>query len=120
MKFFQLITTALGATLLATFIAATPVDAQTAVQLASTTPAAFRVGEGPEGIVTDGASVFVANQFSNTVTKLNASDGAIIGEYKVGHRPLALAFDGAFVWVANYLSNNVMKLDPASGAVVGT
>jgi DNA-binding beta-propeller fold protein YncE len=28
------------------------------------------VGLGPEGIATDGASVFVANQFSNTVTKL--------------------------------------------------
>ena len=83
-----------------------------AAVVAQTQPAAFPVGHGPEGVVTDGASVFVANQFSNTVTKLHAGDGAVVGTYTVGHRPVALAFDGAFFWVANYLSNNVMKLDP--------
>src|ERR1044072_1585372 len=82
-------------------------------------PPASSVGQGPEGIATDGTVVFVANQFSDTVTKLHASDGSVVGTYAVGHRPVAVAFDGAFFWVANYLSNNVMKLD-ASGAVVGT
>ena len=100
--------------LLATLIGGTA-QAQTAIQL---TPAS-QVGLGPEGIATDGTSVFVANQFSDTVSKLRASDGAVVGTYAVGHRPVAVAFDGAFFWVANYLSNNVMKLD-ASGAVVAT
>jgi YVTN family beta-propeller protein len=90
-------------------------QAQTATQL---TPASS-VGLGPEGIATDGTNVFVANQFSDTVTKLRASDGSVVGTFSVGHRPVAVAFDGAFFWVANYLSNNVMKVD-ASGVVVAT
>src|SRR5919112_6327672 len=88
-------------------------------QTPTTAAAAFGVGNGPEGVVSDGANVWVANQFSETVTKLSG-DGAALGTYAVGRRPLALAFDGNFVWVANYLSDNVMKLDPSSGAVVGT
>ena len=76
---------------------------------AQTAATQVSVGLGPEGVATDGANVFVANQFSNTVTKLRASDGTVIGTYNVGHRPVALAFDGASLWVANYLSDNVMK-----------
>src|SRR4029434_330983 len=95
-------------------------QAQTATQLKPAAPDEFPVGLGPEGVATDSDSVLLADQFSDTVTKLRASDGAVIGTYNVGHRPIALAFDGQFLWVANYLSNNVMKLDPASGTVIGT
>ena len=37
------------------------------------------VGRGPEAIVYDGASIWVANQFSNNVTKLRAKDGVVLG-----------------------------------------
>ncbi len=90
--------------------------------MAQETPLASRsiaVGQGPEGVTSNGTHIFVANQFSNTVTKLRASDGALAGTFAVGHCPVALAFDGAYIWVANYLSNNVMKLDPSTGAPVG-
>ncbi|HET9866676.1 MAG TPA: hypothetical protein VFQ06_05240, partial [Nitrospira sp.] len=93
MKVNRLITNGLLGVLL-TLVTATS-QAQTATQLATATSATFKVGLGPEGVATDGASVFVANQFSDTVTKLSASDGAVIGSYTVGHRPVALAFDGA-------------------------
>src|SRR5688572_8638291 len=119
MRMNRLINGVLGV-VLATFIMAPTSHAQiTTTQLDSKALPAIPVGLGPEGVTTDGASIFVANQFSNTVTKLRASDGTAIGTYRAGHRPVALAFDGAFIWVANYLSNNVMKLDPG-GVVVGT
>src|ERR1041384_5696798 len=72
--------------LLALFIIAPASHAQTTT---------FPVGLGPEGVTTDGANVFVANQFSDTVTKLRASDGGRAGTFSVGHCPVGLAFDGA-------------------------
>lgn len=73
-----------------------------------TRAAAYAVGSGPEGVVSDGANVWVANQFGDTVTKLS-SDGAAVGSYPVGRRSLALAFDGNFVWVTNSGSGSISK-----------
>jgi hypothetical protein len=58
--------------LLATLSAPGLLQAQT-TQVAPATTAAFPVGLGPEGVASDGATVLVANQFSNTVTKLSQS-----------------------------------------------
>ena len=91
----RLISSSLTGALLITLVAVLS-QAQTATQLAPTASNAFPVGLGPEGIATNGASVFVANQFSNTVTMLRASDGTAVGTYAVGRRPVALTFDGAF------------------------
>jgi DNA-binding beta-propeller fold protein YncE len=52
----------------------------------------------------------VANETSNTVSKLLAKSGALQGTFNVGLAPYAIAFDGANIWVANTLSNNVNKL----------
>ena len=48
-----------------------------------------------------GYSIWVANQNSNNVTKLRASDGATIGTFTVSSLPSGLAFDGANICVAN-------------------
>src|SRR5258705_3430288 len=39
----------------------------------------FHVGSGPTGVAFDGASIWVTNGGSNSVTKLRASDGANLG-----------------------------------------
>jgi YVTN family beta-propeller protein len=52
----------------------------------------------------------VANSLSNTVTKLQAGTGAVLGIYSVGSGPWAVAFDGANIWVANLCSASVSKL----------
>jgi hypothetical protein len=66
-----------------------------------------------------GPSVWVANERSNTVTKLTA-DGVLVGSYAVGTRPSALAADNAGnIWVANNKANTVMKLSP-DGKLIGT
>jgi len=51
----------------------------------------------------------VANEGSNSVTKLRASDGANLGTFAVGFNPEGVAFDGANIWVANKGSNSVTK-----------
>src|SRR3972149_11818578 len=68
----------------------------------------------------DGANIWIAKYWSNTVTKLRASDGAVEGTFAVGTGPVGVAFDGANIWVANSVSNNVTKLRARDGAVEGT
>ena len=78
------------------------------------------VGNNPNDVAFDGENVWVANNGDNSVTKLRASDCAILGTFPVGDGPLALAFDGANIWVANHNSNNVTKLKASDGTVVST
>ena len=82
--------------------------------------ASFPVGTDPAGMAFDGANIWVANDGSNNVTKLRASDGANLGTFAVGSQPFGVAFDGANIWVANFGSNNVTKLRASDGANLGT
>jgi hypothetical protein len=81
---------------------------------------AYRVGRGPEAIAFDGANLWVANQFDNSLTKLGVVDGRALQTMQVGRRPVAMAFDGTNLWVANLFSNNVMMVRPEDATVVGT
>jgi hypothetical protein len=78
----------------------------------------FSVGSKPDGIVFDGANVWVANGGGNTVTKLRSSDGVNLGTFTVGDSPFGMAFDGANLWVAN--STGVTKLRASDGSNLGT
>lgn len=77
------------------------------------------VGSFPSSIAFDGANLWVTNNGSE-VTKLRATDGAILGTFGVGSGPFGVAFDGANIWVANQNSNNVTKLRASDGAPLGT
>ena len=81
----------------------------------------FAVGAAPNGVAFDGANIWVANFSSNNVSKLRASDGAVLGTFAVGAGPSSgVAFDGANIWVTNGISNNVSKLRASDGAPLGT
>jgi DNA-binding beta-propeller fold protein YncE len=54
--------------------------------------------------------MWVANQVSNTVTKVLAKDGSIQGTFIVGQKPVGVAFDGNNIWVTNQGSNSVTAL----------
>ena len=54
------------------------------------------------------------------MTKLRASDGAVLGTFNVGKAPGGVVFDGKEIWVTNEDSNNVMRLRPSDGAVLET
>lgn len=53
----------------------------------------FAVGRLPFGIAFDGANIWVANEVDNTVSKLRANDGTILGAFTVGASPRYIAFD---------------------------
>ena len=80
----------------------------------------FTVGTYATSMAFDGANMWVGNGGSNTVTKIRASDGTVLGTFGVGSGPNALAFDGANIWVADGSSNTVTKLSASTGATLGS
>src|SRR6185369_16913492 len=75
---------------------------------------------GPEAVTFDGTYVWIASQFSDSVTRVRVSDGTLAGTFTVGKRPVALLYAAGSVWVANLVSDTITKLNPATGAVAAT
>jgi YVTN family beta-propeller protein len=105
---------------------AAPAQARNPLEIAllkwygANTTTTFAVGTQPRGVCFDGANIWVANYGSNTVTKLQANDGKVLGTFAVGTQPANVAFDGANIWATNYGSGNVTKLRASDGKVLGT
>ena len=76
------------------------------------------VGDGPTGIVFDGANIWVTNTGDNTVTKLRASDGSVVGTYMVGLSPNGIAYDGTNIWVTIEGFSTVIVLRASDGSLV--
>jgi DNA-binding beta-propeller fold protein YncE len=57
----------------------------------------------------DGQFIWVTSSAANTVSKLRASDGSLVGTYAAGLGPLGVAFDGANIWVANNGTSSLSK-----------
>jgi hypothetical protein len=72
---------------------------------------AVRGGKQPHWRGIDGANIWVANNRSDNVTKLRASNGKTFGIFAIGIEPEYVAFDGANIWVTNILSNNVSRVE---------
>jgi hypothetical protein len=59
---------------------------------------AVRGGKQPHWRGVDGANIWVANNRSDNVTKLRASNGKTFGIFAIGIEPEYVAFDGANIW----------------------
>jgi YVTN family beta-propeller protein len=83
----------------------------------------LRVGDGPAGVVVNGAGtrLYVGNYRAGTVTVLDAADGTTRATIDVGGFPLgmALSADGATLWVADYGGSRVVLIGTASDTVTG-
>jgi len=82
----------------------------------------FPANVGPTGVAYDGTRIWITNYISNTVTVLDAANGAhIIHTYTtaegVGLNPNGIAFDGEFMWIANSGSNTVTALKASDGTI---
>ncbi|MCI4336409.1 MAG: hypothetical protein L3K17_04330 [Thermoplasmata archaeon] len=97
-----------------------------AINAVNGTPVAFYLlgpAAAPDALALDasGATLFVADEFNDSVAEVNAATGQIERNATVGVEPDALAYDptGSKLFVANYLSNNVSIIDPTTGASTG-
>lgn len=78
-------------------------------------------GNGPFGLAFDGSSVWVANNQSNTVSKVNPATGLAVNvTLPAGSGPFDVAFDGTNIWATDNLSGKVSKIVASTGAVVGS
>ena len=79
----------------------------------------FHLPNVPTAMLRVGDDLWIANQFTGTVTHVGA-DGSILGDFPAGSKPVALAFDGARLWVANQEAAVLTQIDPDSGAILNT
>jgi FOG: WD40-like repeat len=81
----------------------------------------FPTGGITPGVMTfDGANVWVVNKFQQTISKIRASDGALLGAFATATNVSGIAFDGTSIWTANRDDGTVSRIDPATGVRVAT
>jgi len=74
------------------------------------------VGRGPAGVTVAQGLVWVANSRSATVTKVDPSIHAVLGDpIEVGGRPGGIDAGNSTVWVASAAEDAVTRIDLASG-----
>src|SRR5206468_10180779 len=61
----------------------------------------FPVRVAPWGMAFDGANIWVTSVNTDTITKLHASDGTLLGTFPAGGQTIFAAFDGVYIWVTN-------------------
>ncbi len=82
-----------------------------------------KAGNRPAFVAAAGGSIWVANQNDHTVTRLDATTGAIQGTVPAGSNPVNLAaLPGARpeVWVPDDVGNVLTRIDATTGSVVET
>ncbi len=79
---------------------------------------------GPSGVAFDGIHIWVANEGGNSVTELNASNGAWVrtlsGSPFGFNAPRGMAFEGDQIWVGNFFGGSVTEIYAADGSWVRT
>ncbi|MFA5840748.1 MAG: hypothetical protein WC847_00520 [Candidatus Paceibacterota bacterium] len=84
----------------------------------------FGFGNGVGGLAFDNVtnSIWATKPSSNTIKKVNITDGSIVGTYTVGNGPRGVAFDNITnsVWVVNSTDVTVSKVDVTTGSITGT
>src|SRR5579871_4903983 len=82
------------------------------------------VGAGPVhvGIANAAGLIYVANQYSNTVSVISKSSLKAIATVPVGSSPqgLAVSADGTRVFIANSMSSSISVLSVSTNQVVAT
>jgi YVTN family beta-propeller protein len=74
----------------------------------------------PGGVAVGYGSVWVTDQIANTVVRVDAVSGRVIGLIPVGREPIGIAVGDDGVWVANAADDTVSRIDPATGRVAKT
>jgi YVTN family beta-propeller protein len=82
--------------------------------------AKIRVPAGTVGVAVGAGSVWLTNQLTDSVTRIDPKTNQVVGAIPVGREPLAVAVGDGSVWTANALDRTVSRIDPSKGAVVQT
>ncbi|MCL4868139.1 MAG: protein kinase [Anaerolineae bacterium] len=86
----------------------------------------YPVGDSPRALAVADGSVWVANFFSNSLSRLAAEGcsptndpcGQTIAAYPVADLPVSLAVAGQHLWVASTLSGELSQMDRQTGEII--
>ena len=78
------------------------------------------VGSGPTAVLPAFGSIWVANHFDGTVSRLDASTGRVAATIPVGGGPNALGASAGLLWVANETDDSITAIDPGTDQVERT
>jgi YVTN family beta-propeller protein len=96
--------------LLVIFVTVVPVSGWSSTPIPTVQTPAITVGNAPTSIAItpDGASAYVTNYGSNTVSRINLSTDTVMYHIAVGINPVSIAIspNGEFAYVANYRDGN--------------
>src|ERR1041385_5839342 len=90
---------------------AQPLEAPDTVQ-------SFPAGHYPQAMAFDGSNLWIHSANYAEVTKLRASDGALLGTFDSGGYGYGAAYDGENVWLSNSEPGTVTKLRASDGTIV--
>jgi len=76
------------------------------------------IAVSPRAMAFDGLHVWVASNWSGTLTKIRAADGAVVDNYSLSIYPCALTLDGLNMWVADEDAPVVLKVRASDGTAV--
>jgi sugar lactone lactonase YvrE len=79
----------------------------------------FKVGLQPLNMAFDGANMWVANSGEQSVTKIRASDGKVLGTFDTGNAigPYGIAFDGQNLWISGE-QPYIVEMRPSDGKLL--
>jgi YVTN family beta-propeller protein len=80
----------------------------------------IEVGDQPGGIALGEGSIWVTNQGSGTVSRIDPKTRAVVDTIDVGKEPAGIAVGEGSVWVANSGERSVSRINAATGRVVDT
>jgi YVTN family beta-propeller protein len=78
----------------------------------------IRAGTAPVGLALDGDTLWVASRDDQTLVRIDARSGIVMGRIPVGAAPRAVAVGAGSVWVADELRNAVFRIDPQKRKIV--
>lgn len=80
----------------------------------------FSAGKKVRSAALAANALWLTEEDSGTVSRLNPDTGAIVASVPVGKKPEGLAAGAGAVWVPNWASDTVSRIDPQSNRVVAT
>lgn len=76
-------------------------------------------GPCPTGLAFDGKSLWLADDFTDRIYKIDPESGKILKSFdSPGHHPEGLAWDGKYLWHIDSGERLMYKLDPETGAAI--
>jgi peptide/nickel transport system substrate-binding protein len=78
----------------------------------------INVGNGPRAVAVEANSVWVANNFDGTVSRIDPGTSTVTATIPTGRGPSGIAVEGETVWVANDGDASLARIDAATNRVV--